>query len=284
MPSVGPEAEWSRPCTRPECRRAGSHALRMTDPVVGHLDPGECRVPVEDDAEEVVRLALVPVGGRVHAHHRRDVRVCVRAHHLEPDPAVVRHRQQVVDGVELAVLVVRVVHARDPAAELEAEGGVVTQVLDDRQQVLPAYVERDLTAVDHDLLDGVLVARPAVAAEHHRQPVGDLVEPPAVRRRRTTGQRDRTHQAAVAGRVAAAPHTEGAAAHVDDLRWRRFSRSLREVPAGRLLRRAGLWLLLAAHRSSSFTCTSPSCPVGTPCSALCSASASARCLLTPSLP
>ena len=36
-------------------------ALRMTHPVVGHLDPGQSGVTVEDDAEEVVGLALVPV-------------------------------------------------------------------------------------------------------------------------------------------------------------------------------------------------------------------------------
>ena len=40
-------------------------ALRVARPVVGHLDPGQRRVPVEDDAEEVVGLALVPVVRRV---------------------------------------------------------------------------------------------------------------------------------------------------------------------------------------------------------------------------
>src|SRR6201999_1368365 len=40
-------------------------ALRVTLPVVRHLDPGQRWVPVEDDAEEVPGLPLVPVERRV---------------------------------------------------------------------------------------------------------------------------------------------------------------------------------------------------------------------------
>src|SRR5487761_1351817 len=46
----------------------------MAHPVVGHQDPGEVRVVVEDDPEEVVSLALVPVGRRKHVLHRIDLR------------------------------------------------------------------------------------------------------------------------------------------------------------------------------------------------------------------
>src|ERR1700724_1516210 len=52
-------------------------ALRMPVPVVGHLDAGQRWMAVEDDPEEVVGLALVPVVGRVDLIQRRDVRITV---------------------------------------------------------------------------------------------------------------------------------------------------------------------------------------------------------------
>src|SRR5215472_645011 len=42
-------------------------ALRVALPVVRHLDPGQRRVAVEDDAEQVPGLPLVPVVGGVDA-------------------------------------------------------------------------------------------------------------------------------------------------------------------------------------------------------------------------
>ncbi len=74
---------------------------------------------------------------------------------LEPDPAVVGHRLQVVDRVQLAALVGRVVHAGHAAAELEPQVGVVAQVPDQRGEVLAGDVEGDLAAVDDDLGDHV---------------------------------------------------------------------------------------------------------------------------------
>src|SRR6185312_5753209 len=53
-------------------------ALRMPLPVIGHFDAGEGGMAVEDDAEEVVGLALVPVGGGIDTEQRRDVRIGVR--------------------------------------------------------------------------------------------------------------------------------------------------------------------------------------------------------------
>src|SRR5215211_7500452 len=52
-------------------------ALRVARPVVGHLDARQSGVTVEDDAEEVVRLTLVPVVGGVHRDDGRDVGVGV---------------------------------------------------------------------------------------------------------------------------------------------------------------------------------------------------------------
>ncbi len=98
-------------------------ALRVAHPVVGHLDAGQRRVPVEDDAEEVVGLALVPVVGRIDLEQRRDMRIGVRRGDLQPDPAVVGDRDQRVDGVQFAAGIVRVVHAADAQAQLEAQCG-----------------------------------------------------------------------------------------------------------------------------------------------------------------
>src|SRR3982751_2568844 len=61
-------------------------------PVVGAEDAAQVGVAVEDDAEQVVRLALVPVGGRPEADDARHVRLGARAVDLDRDsvPEVVR--------------------------------------------------------------------------------------------------------------------------------------------------------------------------------------------------
>src|SRR5690606_35352633 len=61
-------------------------ALRETLPVVRHENPGERGVPIEDDAEHVVRLPLLPVGRRVDAGDARDVRVLRRNRNLKANP------------------------------------------------------------------------------------------------------------------------------------------------------------------------------------------------------
>src|SRR5579875_2311643 len=60
-------------------------ALRVAGPVVGHLDPGQRRVPVVDDPHQVPRLTLVPVGGGVDPGDARHVRVLRGDGDLEPD-------------------------------------------------------------------------------------------------------------------------------------------------------------------------------------------------------
>ena len=95
-------------------------ALRVALPVVRHLDPGQRGMAVEDDAEEVPGLPLVPVAGRVHADQRGNVRVGVRRADLQPHPAVVGDRQHVIHRVQLAAGLRRVVHAGHAAAQLEA--------------------------------------------------------------------------------------------------------------------------------------------------------------------
>ena len=155
-------------------------ALREALPVVRHHDPRQRGVAVEDEAEEVVRLALVPVVGRVDVDDRRDVRVAVRGADLQPDQPVVGDRAQVVDGVQLAALVAGEVDAADAGAQLEAERRVVAQGPGDRGQVLAGDVEGELAAVDDGLLDGVLREQ-ALLLQRALELVGDLVEPAAVR-------------------------------------------------------------------------------------------------------
>src|SRR6478735_3463 len=63
--------------------------LRPADVVVGHQDPGQVRVAVEDDAEEVEGLALLEVGGREELDAGVDLRqrvaVGLGQHRLDAD-------------------------------------------------------------------------------------------------------------------------------------------------------------------------------------------------------
>jgi hypothetical protein len=55
----------------------------MPDPFLGHKDPLEIRVSVEDDPEEIEDLSLVPVGCGPHADDGGDMRrLGVRELHL----------------------------------------------------------------------------------------------------------------------------------------------------------------------------------------------------------
>src|SRR5580693_8362941 len=106
-------------------------ALRMPLPVVGHLDSGQRWMAVEDDPEEVVGLALVPVVGRVDPIQRRDMRITVRRRHFQPEPAVVGDRLQRVHGVQFPAGLVRVMHPVDAQAQLEAQFRLVAKTLRD---------------------------------------------------------------------------------------------------------------------------------------------------------
>src|SRR6478672_6224277 len=112
-------------------------ALRVAGPVVRHEDPGQGRVAVELDPEHVPCLALVPVVRGVDRDDRRDVGVGVGTGDLDADPlVVVGDRQKVVDGVQLAPGLVRVVDAGDAEAQLEPQVRVVTKGSCHGQQVL----------------------------------------------------------------------------------------------------------------------------------------------------
>ena len=86
--------------------------------------------------------------------------------------------------MELAAGVAGVVHAADAGAELEAQGLVVAEHLGHERQVVATDVERDLAAVDDDLLDGrrqvgrtVSRASSASATSSYQPPNGRWVAP-----------------------------------------------------------------------------------------------------------
>src|SRR5215470_2235195 len=135
-------------------------ALRMTLPVVRHLDPGQRRVTVEDKAEEVPGFPLVPVVGRVDVDKRRHMRVGIRSGDLKAQPAVLGDRQQVIDRVEFTADLHRVVRARDSQTQLEPESGVIAQPPRDLCEVVAADVERHLAISDDHPLYGVTETEP----------------------------------------------------------------------------------------------------------------------------
>src|SRR5690625_1175966 len=191
--------------------------LRVPGPVVRHLDAGQGWVIVEDDAEEVVGLALVPVVGRPDMGHRRHVWIVVRADHLETHAAVVRHGQQREARVQLTAGLPRVVHAADALADLVPQAGIVAEDASDSLQVLASDEEGQLATigdhlldrlVEHDprlfqgrrggLADGFELVRPGVRgrAQPNRVGLADLQPPVA---RGVTGAVSAEH--AFAGRV-----------------------------------------------------------------------------------
>ena len=110
-------------------------AQRMAFPVLGHQQPPQVAVPVEDDAEQVPHLALEPVGGRPDAASRRHVRVL--AARGAPSGAAARAERrcdtQVVDDLE-ARLARPAVDRRHVGQDVEAAARAVAQRPADRQR------------------------------------------------------------------------------------------------------------------------------------------------------
>ena len=75
-------------------------AERVADPVVRQHDAAKVRVTGEVDAEQVVDLALEPVGGLPHALDARDRRARAVELDLEHDRVTVGVREQVVHHLD----------------------------------------------------------------------------------------------------------------------------------------------------------------------------------------
>ena len=102
--------------------------LRMALVVLGHQDPAQVRVAVEDHAEHVVDLALLVVRGRPLGRHARHVRVVERHARAHGDAVDLVHVEQLVVHAE-ARLLGEVVDAVDRGEEAEA---LAAQVLERR--------------------------------------------------------------------------------------------------------------------------------------------------------
>ena len=84
-------------------------------------------------------------------------------------------RNELFRRVQLAALLLRVVHPGDPGADLEPQGRVVAQRAGHGGQVLATHEQGHLAAVDDDALDGLAV-RGGATDEGGLEPVGDVVD------------------------------------------------------------------------------------------------------------
>src|SRR5919107_532662 len=101
-------------------------AERVPLPVVGQEDAAQVRVTVEDDAEHVERLALVPVGRAPDGNDGRDVRVLLVQENFQAQAVEALRREEVVVDLEARLLLRPAVGAGDVRehVELEARRGL----------------------------------------------------------------------------------------------------------------------------------------------------------------
>src|SRR5699024_4213308 len=85
--------------------------LRVTRPIIWHLDPGKRRETVINNAEKVPRFTLVPVVRGINRHGRRQVRVVVRYSCFYPADTRVSDGPQVHNRVQFTSLLFGEVHA-----------------------------------------------------------------------------------------------------------------------------------------------------------------------------
>src|SRR5436190_15083398 len=114
--------------------------------VLGHEDPAHVGVPLEGDAEHVVDLALLEVGGRVEVDDRRH-RLPVAHAQLHVQAVEALHRQQLVVNAETRLLrpIVVPVHALDALEEVrsvvaEEREDVADRRRRDLERRVPVYV------------------------------------------------------------------------------------------------------------------------------------------------
>ena len=145
------------------------------------------------------------------------MRITVWRSHFQSDPTAVGDGAQRVHRVQLASGFVRIVHAVDAQAQLEAQLRVVAKPAGDLRQQFASYMQRQLVAVDDDFLDGVGEFDVIVGFQRLGQPVDQLVEVSAVRTRTSFVDRDLANQSSVARSVTAAPDAEHAVTNADQV-------------------------------------------------------------------
>src|SRR3990170_2235257 len=101
----------------------------VAEPLLGEQG-AQVRMAVEDEAEHLGRLPLVPVSGLPEVANGRHVRVVRRAARLNRRGVVVPVGVEMVDNLQL----VQVVHAGQAAEEIEGQALVVPRRLHDLQQ------------------------------------------------------------------------------------------------------------------------------------------------------
>src|SRR5437773_2452705 len=75
-------------------------AQRMALPIIRHQDAVEARVSSENNPEQIVGFALLPVGGRPQPRKGSNRRVALRQADFETYTMAVRMREHVVDDLE----------------------------------------------------------------------------------------------------------------------------------------------------------------------------------------
>src|SRR5437870_1671996 len=100
-------------------------AQRMPRPVLRHEDAAEVRVALEDYAEEVEDLALLPVGVAPQPGNRGDNRIVARRVDLQGEEMAVRVGVEVVDQLDHVPL--RIVDAGEVGEAVELEPRLALQ-------------------------------------------------------------------------------------------------------------------------------------------------------------
>jgi hypothetical protein len=117
----------------------------VADVVLGHEDPAQVRVAVEDDAEHVVGLALVERGAREEVDDRRDGGLVDAHTHLDVQAVDALAAQQLVVDAQPRLLRV-VVAAVEAGQEVVGLLGVLHQVADHVADGRRLDLERGLVA------------------------------------------------------------------------------------------------------------------------------------------
>src|SRR5918992_388209 len=153
--------------------------LREALVVLGHEDAARVRVAVEDDAEHVVDLALLVLGGGEQVHHGRQARVLDADPGLDVQAIGALHREELVVHAE-AGLVGEVVAAVQAHQRLPRLVVLVAQEGERVADGLRRHLERGLAPEEHGVPDRLL-AEPVADALCDQLEARGVRQPPPPR-------------------------------------------------------------------------------------------------------